>query len=535
MQDAQFRLNQYRDSSSFSAETELRNVTVVNNALSDNGNPREPFFFFPPNSRNFVHRLVAESNTGSLFVVDEGNFVMSFASFIDNFAFQRGSFVALRSNISIFSSLFDSNLCTGNGAAVFLADDSNGTFSSIDFVNNSARYGGALYLRDAQILQFGSCHLESNSARRSGGAVHVDDAGSHAEKSLEIFDCTFQTNVAPDGGSGIHVTQWNEGRVIIAGSQFLQNNNTSNEAHGGALCITNSDDVICRVSGTRFRSNSGNTGGAVHFREVSGRLRFRSCNFTSNQAVGRTAIGSGVYLFCRRSTNVVFRETLFADNRGTNATGGAVYAYGEEMRVHVIGSSFLRNRAQDGAAIYTASLRGLSVENCTFRRNSARNRGGSICLSDLTQDVQIMNSVFENNAAVSGGAIRIHAINASIWNATFVRNEATETGGALSVVEASETTSISMSTFGRNRASIGGALYSLQPRVHVRDGCRFERNSATSFGGGIYVLILERTDKLQLEDSNMIGNTASLGGRQLITEFVFQSLVVFCRRCILSN
>lgn len=154
MQHVQFRSNQYADSSAFSHKNVLEDVLLDGNKNLKRVTTTKPLFFFPRESDTTVHRLSAKYNKGTLLHADGGMIDMQGSDFSGNSARIRGAIVASASDVSISSSVFDSNSCKRKGAAVTLSDGSNGKFDSVQFTNNSALDGGALFLRNPQLLQF---------------------------------------------------------------------------------------------------------------------------------------------------------------------------------------------------------------------------------------------------------------------------------------------------------------------------------------------------------------------------------------------
>ena len=127
------------------------------------------------------------------------------------------------------------------------------------------------------------------------------------------------------------------------------------------------------------------------------------------------------------------------------------------------------------------------INNCTFKNNMAKYFGGAISLYDC--DVVVNNSYFSSNNAKRGGAISIlnGMGNLTLANSAFVKNTASENGGALEV-EALATynvkyfADISNSNFTQNSAKYGGAIMGLDNTI---TNCIFTENSAEIWGGAI--------------------------------------------------
>jgi predicted outer membrane repeat protein len=74
------------------------------------------------------------------------------------------------------------------------------------------------------------------------------------------------------------------------------------------------------------------------------------------------------------------------------------------------------------------SVTELTVANCTFEDNAARDDGGAICVS--LGSVTLENCVFKGNSAARGGAVFCDGYVVAV-NCTFVDNSAAESGGAI--------------------------------------------------------------------------------------------------------
>ena len=141
----------------------------------------------------------------------------------------------------------------------------------------------------------------------------------------------------------------------------------------------------------------------------------------------------------------------------------------------------------------------LTIENCTFRNNTAR-EGGALWFSNSV-NVTISNSNFESNSAVKGtylggygGAIFCEDY-CKVWisNSNFIGNKADHRGGAI-YSDYGTHLDISNSNFDSNSISSaghGGAMF-VEDRNSQSDGtyvylsnCVFTNNIATQYGGAV--------------------------------------------------
>ena len=153
---------------------------------------------------------------------------------------------------------------------------------------------------------------------------------------------------------------------------------------------------------------------------------------------------------------------------------------------------FLGNRARDGGAIFVRSSVAfpatLTVTDCTFGDNEA-NTGGGIRIS-VGGRLTATGSRFERNrslAASAGGGAIMGAYDASltVTNCTFERNSSANDGGAIYASGGALTTT--GGTFEMNSAADdGGAIYAGGGGTLTTTGGTFEMNSAADDGGAIY-------------------------------------------------
>ncbi len=200
-------------------------------------------------------------------------------------------------------------------------------------------------------------------------------------------------------------------------------------------------------------------------------------------------------------------DSTFSGNTAEITGGGAIR--GRAGTVQISGSSFTANSGSVGGAIETSGF--LSVTDSSFESNASTGSGGAVSANALT----VSGSVFTGNTAGSngdggaiqttgtglltvtestftgnrsgfgGGAIQtLFGTDLAIVRSTFAENSATQFGGA---IEANRALTITLSTFDRNSAPRGGAVWAtttLQP-VSVRNST-FSDNTATSGAASLH-------------------------------------------------
>lgn len=228
---------------------------------------------------------------------------------------------------------------------------------------------------------------------------------------------------------------------------------------GGALEIRNTSMEMYNI---HFVNNSAGQGGAMSL--LRSNVSITDCIFANNFAL----IGGGG--ISARSTTLMINHTDFVTNyvTGNIATqsfgeGGAIVYVGENNdQLTVVGGVFKNNSApESGGAIHVQALDHVVVTGTTFYNNKAQ--GDGVCL------------VTSSACEVRGGAIFSTVPGMVVSGATFTQNSAT--------------------TLISSQNAEGGAIYttSAYAKIPVLKmskyiDCFFEGNSASTYGGAIYIL-----------------------------------------------
>jgi hypothetical protein len=281
----------------------------------------------------------------------------------------------------------------------------------------------------------------------------------------------------------------NNAMIKVINTAF-ENNTTTNistsERGGGAIYTHSLKNLI--ISGTSFKNNSANVGGAIG--GIGSQLTIINSNFQDNQAIG--------------------------DGTARNGVGGAVYTDGidlwdealtEEHIFTICGSTFNKNRANhQGGAVYSAVSDGkrnkVVIDKSSFEYNrlinGSKGNGGAIFHieddyaganppNEPLLNLSITNSTFAyNTCKVEGGAIwTLVAGNVDILNTTFHANSVTKTstalGGAIAIASAGYggTYNIRNTTFANNTsANFAGAVFASELNKVNINTCIFSENTS---------------------------------------------------------
>lgn len=307
-------------------------------------------------------------------------------------------------------------------------------------------------------------------------------------------------------GSGVDETAVIDGFVVTAGCGTSTAQLLSSYRGGGMLNVAGS----ARVLRCRFRDNLAfSDGGAVY--NLDSAVAFSNCAFERNFS------GSGGGAMSNENSRVVATDCTFT-GQFAPFYGGAV-VNGHKSSLSLKGCAFARNKSREGGAIrnYLDCL--LDLVDCTFEGNRADwfASGGAI---HSMADVTAVRCAFRNNLAdASGGAIHVTAselfVSACSFTGNMTRDDWNGEGGAI-FMDWDTMAAIEDSVFEGNAAASGGAVAGNMGHARIT-GCRFRNNSALlstlpshfSVGGGA---IAAGNFSVMLTDCDLQGNRAKGGG-----------------------
>jgi len=199
--------------------------------------------------------------------------------------------------------------------------------------------------------------------------------------------------------------------------------------------------------------------------------------------------------------NVTIKDLTIQNGNNEPNNGAALFNY-NYANLTVINVIFKDNKAGSGGAIDNF-YGNLTVIDCTFTGNNATSNeegagGGAIY---NTGNLIITGSTFNGNNAQDGGAIYSWDT-MNLIDCSFTGNTATGNGGA---IISWITSSISHCLFTGNNAAYGGAIYNRDGTLTVT-GCNIAGNTANTWGGALF-----NWDWIIAHYNRIVGNTATSG------------------------
>ncbi len=335
-------------------------------------------------------------------------------------------------------SLFDANITTGNGGAIFMTSGTLTAGKGTIFSNNETNNwwcAGMAFVQTGGTATFTETVFKDHdtvtgSYSMNGGAVYLHGG------TLNFIDTDFTDNKVK-GNYGGAVYQ-DAGTLSITGGTFSGN---SSNVSGGAIYT---DNGTATITGTEFTGNKSASGGVIY--QKSGTLTITDAAFTGN-----TASSKGGVIYLLAGTLSVTGNTLFSGNN-SSADGGVIYMEGGKL--DITGTArFEKNTSGSGVAIYQKAG-DLSVKDALFTGNKNTNTSAGGAAVRMLAGTAVYESVVfsENNASGCGAAIKQDGGECLVVNTTIYKNSASW-GGMLYLTSANPVMTVINSTIIDNYSS----------------------------------------------------------------------------------
>lgn len=218
------------------------------------------------------------------------------------------------------------------------------TITGFSFINGNVSFEDGGAIENSESLELSNCTFESNTGA-NGGAI-ANQAGS----SATIVECSFETNSSPLAGGAIYNKDAN---IEIANCNFYRN--TANT--GGAIYCSS---TFAQITDCVFERDNAAGGGAIY--TVSSAPRITSCAFNGTVA----AFGGAIYCIQSHPTLI---NCAFALNFAS-VFGGVLYN-SVESEARLLNCTLVSNTASDqGGGIYNIESTSIA-RNCIFWGNSS--------------------------------------------------------------------------------------------------------------------------------------------------------------------
>ena len=365
-------------------------------------------------------------------------------------------------------------------------DVEDGSLELIDcgFTNNSgAAYGGAVFADTATDSAFlSNCTFTANSSQSQGGAARILTL-------CTMIDCVFQDNRTVSYGGALAMDPGVAragGTNRYANCLFLQNKTTISSA--GALYAVRGYQEF---TDCEFIENTARLdGGAIYGHSTAERLTLINCDFIGNQATNATASDGGAIW---NQNAIIADNCTFISNTAAGGTAGAIYGDSDHEEINEFTDClFLKNESQKSSGGGIILMDGyVEMSHTDFIKNWANDHGGGFYLSSGGEGLIADNCRFVSNTALrlDGGAILCDN-GMTLTDCVFLGNSAKNFGGAIrSDTDNGDAETISLidCQFVDNHSTnnYAGAVYAIDGHLVIQ-GCGFTNNSARVYGGAIY-------------------------------------------------
>lgn len=264
----------------------------------------------------------------------------------------------------------------------------------VDLTNGAAGQGGLVFVKNGSFTTF--------SSSLSNGTVASDRVDPHI--SLDTNEPAGGCIYAENSTLRLVDTRFSHCRVVGPNAGQEPSDGDGGAIHARLGSVLEGGGVFLSVV---FEDNSARNGGAVALIDSSAELV--SPAFRNNTA---DLIGGGLF---SQSGTVEFTELAAFENNAAGDVGGAIAVFDADLAIR---SSinfpdatipFNGNSAESAGAIFiqgasTGELDNPTLDGVVFDGNMANVFGGAVVLL-VTDDIEIVDTIFRNNVASEGGAI----------------------------------------------------------------------------------------------------------------------------------
>ncbi len=337
-----------------------------------------------------------------------------------------------------------------------LCDVGSTRLVDVQFINNKAGILGGGMFGDYWAKTFRNCQFINNSCGSHGGGLFLYNIDS-----VQMESTTFRENQSKENGGGAY---FKRSKVNARDINFYSNHAFS---RGGGIFY---EGPYLNIQGSIFKNNRADfdfvAGGGLFF---AGDVLFMD-TFLIQGNIASSGYGGGVVIKTRKNTVLTHGKVL--ENESKFAGGGLHYgALIGEANLRINDVIFKNNHTSlEGGGLWLSSMypsASMLITNSIISYNTAGS-GGGICLPPRNDDTLIViNTLFEGNEGVEGGAIHSDFVSRHVLiNNTFVNNKAI--------------------LGGQNSKRKGGALFFENPINPEIINCIFYGNTSEEMGNDIY-------------------------------------------------
>jgi hypothetical protein len=281
--------------------------------------------------------------------------------------------------------------------------DGNNVNRRVVIANNSGS--------DPVMSVFDGFTIRNANGTLTGGGMLINANGANQTAGLNVRNCTFVNNLAPNGGAvGVVSSAGATASPIFTNCTFT--NNTASGAGGGMYLVADKAGIV-----TATISNSTFTGNTA---------------FSASTPVARAGAIGTMTLGVGSTVTLTVNNSTFSNNTAQQQ-GGAVLNFsrtGGVSNTTINGSTFANNTASGGGAAANQGQGGtanLTFNGSTFNANVGSNSGGAVFQyvenAGCTGNVTIDQCMFTGNTStVAGGAVSNVSFKGAVGNLNVTRS-----------------------------------------------------------------------------------------------------------------
>lgn len=413
-------------------------------------------------------------------------------------------------SLQLFMSVQENNTAT-EGGALCLSNLKEIFIDTCMFTSNDAIAGGSIQLTSSTSaptsLTITRSVFVGNHADTQGGALHVFFSSSATLLRLAIQDSVFEHN---RGFSG--AVLYLSSRVELVSPSYLSNV-TIARSHSvqAAITLTYQSGTLA-MSSLLFEDNTGESESCLYVQLSYSSGGYRNIlSITDSVFRNNTGVYTTQFPYSISGIHILFFNVTLESNSGiglylangllesTNSgflqnTGAALMLIQQSKAVLRL-TKFEGNQAKiSAAAVQLVDQSSLYCDFCEFTSNQGEDNGGAV-QAEGSSVVTILNSVFRNNQANDGSALKLlMASPSSLFNCSFTANFATR--GTIVLMSTSLT--LASCQFRRNLAIKAAGLIIVESVLALLE-CQLENQS----GATGYFLFITSLSSVSLNNTQL--------------------------------
>ncbi|OHT08591.1 hypothetical protein TRFO_22858 [Tritrichomonas foetus] len=273
---------------------------------------------------------------------------------------------------------------------------------------------------------FQKCHVAGSLSDKTtwGAGIYLNNTlQSEEQEDFTMEECTFDACKASNGCAIL---------LNVSASPVIRTTMVKNHRSGDYVfcifCNVNFQDLFtiesCTFYNNQFQNTNKQDGGGSGIwisndqnllPGTPTKILYKGCNWTRNSGVYGGAFSYGTSNTVK-NTELVFQGCHFENNQASGAMGGALYLTTEQP-IYVDNCRFINNKvlnninkggeALGGAITFDTTVSTCTIVGSTFRKNSAQN-GHALYVSPTVKYVELIDSHFLSNSNGNVGSQILH-------------------------------------------------------------------------------------------------------------------------------